>query len=501
MPSQLYPRPSDPYVKRNPFITQEPNPAGILPYGVIKNRLPQPILPDHPEWLELYWRAWEIAWGNLHRPRPESGFPSSYIDAAFNDNIFMWDTAFMTQFGRYGRRAFPFINSLDNFYAKQHNDGYICREINRYNGEDFFQRFDPSGTGPNILAWAEWGHFRATGDLERLERIFWALLAYHRWFQAHRRWQSGLYWATGLASGMDNQTRVPESLAHHRHYAWIDANLQAALNCYMLEQIGEAIGETAATLPLTEERLHLTHAINDQMWDAEKDFYCDTAPDESYSPVKSIGAYWALTIPGFVPADRLTAFLAHLRHSEAFSRPHRIPAQSADSPGYQADGGYWRGGVWSPTNYMTLAGLTQVNRFDLAHEIAGNHLTNVANVFQRTDTLWENYAPEEAAPGGRAKPNFVGWTGLSPIAILIEHILGVESDWGLRRVAWRRRLNTSEPYGVLHYPFGESDWFDLFGDNEKITVNATAPITLLVETLEGKMQVSLNAGASEIPLE
>ena len=38
---------------------------------------------------------------------------------------------FMTLFGRYGERAFTFMRTLDNFYAKQHPDGFICREIGR----------------------------------------------------------------------------------------------------------------------------------------------------------------------------------------------------------------------------------------------------------------------------------------------------------------------------------------------------------------------------------
>ena len=47
-----------------------------------------------------------------------------------------------------------------------------------------------------------------------------------------------------------------------------------------------------------------------------------------------------------------------------------------------------------------------------ARTIALNHVDNVLQVFQKTGTVWENYAPESAAPGEPAKPDFVGWTGL-----------------------------------------------------------------------------------------
>ena len=135
-----------------------------------------------------------------------------FIDPAFNDCIFMWDSCFMTLFGRYGARAFPFVRTLDNFYAKQHPDGFICREIGRALGDDRFPRFDPSSTGPNVMAWAEWEHYRNFGDRDRLARVFPVLRAYHQWLRAYRTWPDGSYWSTGWGCGMDNQPRLP-----HRH--------------------------------------------------------------------------------------------------------------------------------------------------------------------------------------------------------------------------------------------------------------------------------------------
>jgi len=37
----------------------------------------------------------------------------------------------MTMFCNYAHPCVPGIGSLDNFYVKQHEDGEICREINR----------------------------------------------------------------------------------------------------------------------------------------------------------------------------------------------------------------------------------------------------------------------------------------------------------------------------------------------------------------------------------
>ena len=83
----------------------------------------------------------------------------------------MWDSSFILMFARYGARFFPFQNTLDNFYAKQHPDGFICREI-KADGADCFERYDPVSTGPNLIPWCEMVYYHQFGDVERLHKIF-----------------------------------------------------------------------------------------------------------------------------------------------------------------------------------------------------------------------------------------------------------------------------------------------------------------------------------------
>ncbi|GAI03566.1 unnamed protein product [marine sediment metagenome] len=104
----------------------------------VKDHIPIPIYDEKEGFIKLYWRSWELAFKNMYQPSPESGFVSNYFDAAFSDNIFLWDTSFITIFGRYIHHIFPAIESLDNFYVKQHETGEICREISRYTGKDYW---------------------------------------------------------------------------------------------------------------------------------------------------------------------------------------------------------------------------------------------------------------------------------------------------------------------------------------------------------------------------
>jgi len=403
-------------------------------------------------------------------------------------------------FGLYGRRAFYFMGTLDNFYAKQHNTGFICRQIHTETGGDFFFPNDPNSAGPNILAWAEWNYFRATGDNSRLADAFWPLLAYHNWFAGHRRWPNGLYWATGHSSGMDNSPRIPDSQQHHAFWSWLDTSLQAALNCHILHQMAEVIGELDFIQPLVAEKLKLTQSINNLMWDNQTQFLYDLDPDGKRGMVKSIAAFWALLVPGLLLPEQQVPFIGHLRDPEQFNRAHPVPSLSADSDGYQAGGELWQGGVWPSTNYMVLKGLRQAGRHDMAHQLGLKHLEYVAEVYQRTDTFWSNYAPERAEQGSNSLNNYVGWTGLSAISILLEDVIGIQVDWPQRRVYWNQFLPCKQAYGVQQYPLGTDGTMNLLGDENQVTITTNVPFTLLFQRGATRLQMPAQIGTTTLDL-
>jgi hypothetical protein len=486
----------NPLVAENTFLRMAPDQAPLPTFEAGRPALPEPFWEGHPSVIACYLQTWKLAFAHLRRPEPASGFVARFIDAAFNDCIFLWDSCFMTLFGRYGARAFPFVRTLDNFYAKQHPDGFICREIGRAQGDDRFERFDPSSTGPNVLAWAEWEHYSNFGDRDRLQRVFPVLRGYHQWLRAYRTWQDGSYWSTGWSCGMDNQPRPPEdtpyaSPAHyHGRMTWVDATLQQILSARLLVRIGRVLDDASAVGDMAGEAAQLTRLVNERLWSAADHFYYDRFDDGRLGRVKSVGAYWAL-LAGVVPPARLGPFLAHLNNPRELNRPHRVPSLSADHPQYDPRGGYWKGAVWAPTNYMVLRGLTAVGRDALAHEIARNHLGNVVSVFEKTGTVHENYAPESAAPGVPSKPDFVGWTGLTPIAVLLEYVFGLRPDAAARRLVWDVRL--TEAHGVRRYPFGGEAWLDLSCAARKTTTEAprieataTAPVDVEVRWAGGK---------------
>lgn len=474
---------NDRYVEENKFIAREVEEAPLPLFDDIKNQLPKPVWEGHEDTVACYYKAWELAFGNLRKPVPDTGFITNFIDTAFNGCLFMWDSSFILMFGKYAKKIFDFQKTLDNFYAKQHSDGFICREIVEATGEDRFERFNPVSTGPNIMPWCEWEYFKINGDTKRLSEVFPVLLAYHRWLMQYRTWRDGSYWSSGWGCGMDNMPRLQKGWHvefSHGHMVWADTCFQQLLSADILIKMAEVLGREAEVSELEEERARLGKFVNEQLWDTKSEFYYDLWKNDEFNYVKSIGAYWAL-LADVVPADRLDSFVAHLENENEFNRPHRVPTVSADSECYEPKGGYWRGSVWAPTNYMVLKGLEKNNYFDLAYDIALSHVKNVTAVYNETGTVFENYAPECTEKGELAKDDFVGWTGLSPISILFEYVFGIISDAASNKITWR--INCLERHGILKYPLGENAVVDLICEkrnnrDEKpvVTVKSNIPV-------------------------
>jgi hypothetical protein len=499
------------WVLKNQFISMVPDNDDLPTLSQVQVALPEPFWGDHAAAIACYWRAWELAFSNLKRPTLENDFAANFCDTAFNGNLFMWDSCFITGFGLYGRRAFNFQRTLDTFYRKQHSDGFICREISEADGQDTFNRFDPSSTGPNVLAWAEWNYFKKSGDLKRLDMVFAPLMAYHQWTRKYRSWPDGSYWSTGWGQGMDNLHRVrgDEDIQwDNGHLTWVDATFQAILSVKILQQMATMLGKQSQVQELEEENEQLNNYSNQYLWNEGSKFYFDRFPNGDLSTVKHIGAYWAL-LAECVPENRLPDFVAHLENPSEFKRAHRIPALSADDPNFSSTGDYWCGGVWAPTNYMVLKGLDNCRHEELAHVIARNHLENVIKVFESEDirwegadqfrqyfhltdlkyddkhTLWENYAPDVITPGSHSKPGYVGWSGLPPIAVLFEDVLGLSQDAIANRLTWHVRL--LEEHGINRYPFGSTGMLDLKCNARKsrlerplIEIHSNVPFTLEV---------------------
>jgi Mannosylglycerate hydrolase MGH1-like glycoside hydrolase domain len=462
------------------YFTKTKHERRPLPkFDTTRDQLPSPIYDENTNWVAMYWKAWELAFRNFHEPARGSGYVSQFIDAAFNKNIFQWDTCFMTMFCNYAHPLVPGVGSLDNFYRKQYPDGEIPREIDRKTGATFglwrnaerkplFTRWGWSGSpaavvyrdrsapaqppfltldalNHPIFSWAEREYFRVTGDSRRIALIYEPLVHYYRALQEYLRQGNGLY-MTDWAS-MDNS---PRNAYLAKGGCAIDTSSQMVLFANDLAGFAGILEKKDEAAQFKREAAATAAQINQRMWDPEKKFYFDLTWDGARAPVKTIAGFWPL-IAGIPSAAQGDALAAELRNTNTFNRPHRVPTLAADQRGYDPRGGYWCGAVWAPTDTMVVRGLERYGHRSLARDLALNHLACLGEVFTRTGTVWENYAPDSLAPGKPAKRDFVGWTGLGPIVYLLEFAIGLKPDGPANTLTWN--LASGRKSGCERYRF------------------------------------------------
>lgn len=505
-------------------------PAAPLPaYAAYRDRLPEPICEEHPEWVGLYWKAWELAFHNFHNPAPGSGFVSLFIDAAFNQNIFLWDTCFMSMFCDVAHPLVPGICSLDNFYARQHPDGEISREINRATGIDYRPWIDaegrsllsrngwvpPTGGGAPVIyrgrpapatppvltldaldnplpAWAEEESVAITGDRERLARVYPPLQRYYRALRTYLRQGNGLY-VTDWAS-MDNSPRN----------GWltgggtaVDTSAQMALFARELSRVARTLGASAEAEMYARQADEIGRAINRFMWDPGRRFYFDLSLDGRPSAIRTVAAYWTL-LAGVASREQAADLVAALRDPHAFGTALRVPTLAADEPGFDPRGGYWRGSVWAPTTMMVIRGLERYGYEEEARSVALENLQAMQRVLHATGTIWENYAPDGLHQGVPAKGDFVGWSGLGPIRWLLEFGVGLKPDALANTLTWD--LRSTQAVGCLRYRFN-GHVMDLRagvataeGAPRAITVTSDGPFTLILKLAGAVHRIEIPGG-------
>ena len=437
-----------------------------------RDRLPRPILDGDPGWVDMYWRCWEIAFRGLKEPPPGSPLVSNWLDEAFSENIFQWDTLFMMMFARYGHDVFPAIESLDNFYALQRESGYICREYRERDGRPI--HFDHGGglfaeTGwrntinPPLFSWAEVESYRLTGDRSRFARVLPVLESYAGWlnrdgdpdaadWEANGRRSAntahGLFWNTPLGSGMDNTPRPAEKGA-----GWVEMSAQMVIMFDHLAVICDELGQVEKANRHRAEARAIGERVERWCWSEEEGFYFDVLADGTQFRKKTLGGFWPL-LAGIPSPERAERLVAHLRNEKEFWRPVVFPTLAADEDEYVATGGYWRGAAWAPTNVMVIKGLERYGHDELAAEATERYLRAMHAVFEETGTVFENYAPETFAPGAPSKADFVGWSGCGPIQLLLENVMGLRPDGANGALTWHlRRLDR---HGVEGLKLGDN---------------------------------------------
>ncbi|MBR1921643.1 MAG: hypothetical protein IJ829_06545, partial [Kiritimatiellae bacterium] len=191
---------------------------------------------------------------------------------------------------------------------------------------------------------------------------------------------------------------------------------------------------------------------------------------------------------GVAPPARARRLAAALEDAGSFAAPCGTRSLAKGEKGYEPDGGnYWCGGVWCITDWAIVRGLAACGLGDEAHRLARRQVEAVAKVHEETGTIWESYDPERIAPGklyGKSvRRDFVGFSGVAPVAMLVRDVFGLEFSPG--RVEWKVRL--LERHGVENLTLPDGNVVTLVCDRRSspserpvVHVASARPIEVLV---------------------
>lgn len=496
----------------------------------IKKYIPTPVFDGHPEYTELYNKAWQLAFEHI---KDIPGMPQTpYMDEAFCETqLWIWDSCFMSLFCKYARDVFPGVETLNNFYKVLYENGTLPYIIPPEN--------EPEWTGavpgkpyeikvhiadnPPLFAWAEYENALMLGDRDYIKE----LLYNRKVLQKHYAWIEGLkssvkpagvlnptcliscelgYKWEGGRSGMDNTPRgrtggsAVKERPNNPDMLWIDAVCQQALTAKTIARLYSLLGDKKHEEEWNKKHGEKAALINRYYWDPEDGFYydIDCNTKELYK-VKTVASFWALTSET-ATKERADILVKHISNPETFGGTVPLLSLARNDADYSENGKYWRGALWLPTAYAALKGMAAYGYFEDAHKAALKIVEHMYKTYRNCEphTIWECYSPEKCEPAAAAdgkktvRKDFCGWSALGPISVFIEFVLGFyKTDAFEKTVKWALPAEYKGNIGIKGLRFG-STVTDIIADKENCYVTSNEDYTLEINGKSFKISAGDN---------
>ena len=514
--------------------------AGLLAVGAAagspswKDDLPRPVFDEHPELTNLYVRAWEIAHDHIHT-LPGLPAPRHMDEGLWDDRVWIWDTCFMVQYCKYLPKEFPGVESLENFYAVMLADREVplprvkCDFASTGRRGETLDFFIHHPDNPPLFAWTEYLYALQTGDRARLEKVYVKNRWLQRWYDLFesfdpaapkphgaskpvvlKRVKCGYRWA-GCPNGMDNTPRGrtkdvrAESAAFcpdNPDLLWVDAYAQQGLSALYLSKIAALLERPEEAAAWRSRYEQARAAVNDLYWDEETGFYYDILEsDGSFVKIMTPAAFWP-ALAEMPTREMMSRMVRQLSDPTTLGGDVPTPSVARNDEEFDPKGGYWRGGIWLPTTYMTVKALDLYGDWALARSLSRKIVERMYRTFETFEphTIWECYSPTEDKPstdkcGGWSRQDFCGWSALGPISLFIEDVIGVkEANAFTRTLTCDFERTPKGRVGVENYRFGDIVC-SVLADACEIRVTSNRPFVLVADGARH----SVPAGESRIP--
>jgi len=391
------------------------------------------------DFVDIYDRTWAWIQDCWLSGSKDSGFDGKFFGYPGSPTIEQFDAVCSSFFLVYSNRIYQAHPTLDAFYAKQEPNGAIRNRYDVETGAPVVDASNPEGVGMPLFAWAEYNLYHKTANKKRVKDVLPTLQKYVSWIDAAFKQPNGLYAVPLSATTMDN---APREKAKYL----VDFNAAMAVNALYISAMGDILNDKETSFQYKRLYFSLKTRINSLMWDNDDGFYYDLDADEKRIKLKTIAGYWPLLaeIPNDDKAERL---IDRLSDPGDFGSEHPFPTVAVSEPCFDPEGNGYRGSVFPPFTFMVIKGLEKYNRWDLARECAIRHLYYVLDSMHpdgnhQKGNLWEAYLPMKEGPAKRAdksdfpRPQYLAYSGLSTVCLMIENIVGLSISLPRKTVDW-----------------------------------------------------------------
>ncbi|WP_159723783.1 MucBP domain-containing protein [Enterococcus sp. CSURQ0835] len=501
------------YKSQQQYFSEQPTVGEELNYEKVKTLLPSIKLQADPKYENLYNNAWRILFDyNIVNPKKDSPY-NTYVGSGFDSKniIWQWDSCFAVLFSMYGNKAFDPMLTFDNFYMSQIGTGQIYRAYYSSDGKPHGWAAEPGDVNPPLYGYVELQNYKLTGNVERLKKIAPVLQEYADWISI-KKWSQNsshkLFWNNGNGNGMDNLPTQPGQGGNGTGTGQVDMSSQLSMLYDSLAKINTIIGNADDATRDQNLATDIKDRINKYMWNDDDNRYYELEADGTQYKVDSLAGFWTLITEVATP-DRANKLKEALFNKDMYWTDMPFPTLAKSDQRYSNKGYYWKGGVWAPTVYMAIEGLKKNGFDDEASRATQKYLDGLAEVYDYTGTFWETYAPEkqlgsyinhsftgrkegnhnqvtkktldDAAKyispatdeagdelneaGGSdniVKDNFVGWTGIGPLTLSLEHIVGINSDLPNNKINWN--LKRTDENGINNLSLGANGVLSVIAD-------------------------------------
>lgn len=331
-----------------------------------------------------------LAWNTIYDPLNDRVITP--VSRIWNVNsggysLFCWDTYFAAAIASLDNKDLAYANAIE--ITRQKTKAGFVPNYSTAAGTVSQDRSQPP-VGALIVQMI----FQRYGEKWILEELFDDLLAWNRWWLAHRMYEgllcwgsdpyqpvTGNYWESHgineragavLESGLDNSPMyddIPfDDQLHLLRHVDVGLNALYVRDCTALADIALALGRKEAP----ELRLRAAE-ITKQMqslWDDSSGIYRNrrTDTDELCAHLSPTNFYPLLSsIATHTQAERMIN--EHLLNTEEFWGEWIMPSIARNDPAFM-DNTYWRGRIWAPMNFLVYLGVRSYGLPQVAADFA-----------------------------------------------------------------------------------------------------------------------------------